>query len=276
MGFFKEFKDDISQAVNELVPEDMFDDNEVVNTLEESENTDTSDISNELNSDNSLIDDFDEDTIDKDILDAILKQEENDKNAKADVIVETVNDIKEETKKEIKVEEKKQMDKKVNKDMNEEDLVDSEVKRTDEVTTITKGTTLNGSISSDGSLDVMGTINGDVECQGKLSIYGTVTGNCMASEVFVGAKRLEGSISSEGSVKIGLGTVIIGDITASAGVIAGAIKGEIDINGPVVIDSSAVIKGNIKAQSIQVNNGAVVEGFCSLAYADIDIDNIFE
>ena len=35
MGFFKDFKDDFSQAVNELMPEEMFDDNQVVNTLDE-------------------------------------------------------------------------------------------------------------------------------------------------------------------------------------------------------------------------------------------------
>ena len=144
------------------------------------------------------------------------------------------------------------------------------------VTVITKGTTINGSIISDCSLDVMGTINGDIECLGKLTISGKVTGNAMAAEVFVNTDRLEGNITSEGCVKIGLGTVIIGDITASSGVIAGAVKGEIDVKGPVVIDSTAIIKGNVKAKSVQMNNGAVLEGFCSLAYASVEIDNIFE
>jgi len=147
---------------------------------------------------------------------------------------------------------------------------------TEGVTVITKGTTINGSIISDCSLDVMGTINGDIECLGKLTISGKVTGNAMAAEVFVNTDRLEGNITSEGCVKIGLGTVIIGDIVASSGVIAGAVKGEIDVKGPVVIDSTAIIKGNVKAKSVQMNNGAVLEGFCSLAYASVEIDNIFE
>ncbi len=147
---------------------------------------------------------------------------------------------------------------------------------TEGVTVITKGTTINGSIISDCSLDVMGTINGDIECLGKLTISGKVTGNAMAAEVYVNTERLEGNITSEGSVKIGIGTVVIGDISASSGVIAGAVKGEIDVRGPVVIDSTAIIKGNIKAKSVQMNNGAVLEGFCSLAYAAVEIDNIFE
>ena len=148
---------------------------------------------------------------------------------------------------------------------------------TEGVTVITKGTTINGSIISDCSLDVMGTINGDIECLGKLTISGKVTGNAMAAEVYVNTDRLEGNITSEGSVKIGLGTVVVGDVSGNSAVIAGAVKGEIDINGPVVIDSTAIIKGNVKAKSIQMNNGAVLEGFCSLtSYASLDIDNVFE
>jgi cytoskeletal protein CcmA (bactofilin family) len=146
----------------------------------------------------------------------------------------------------------------------------------DEVTVISKGTTISGSISSDGSLDIMGTITGDIECLGKLSISGKIIGNSSAAEVYVNTERLEGSITSEGSVKVGLGTVIIGDIVATSGVIAGAVKGEIDVNGPIVIDSTAIIKGNIKAKSVQINNGAVIEGFCSLSYSAVDVDNIFE
>lgn len=147
----------------------------------------------------------------------------------------------------------------------------------DALTVITKGTTINGSIISDCSLDVMGTINGDIECLGKLSISGTVVGSSMASEIFVSTERLEGNLSSEGAVKIALGTVVVGDVTGNSAVIAGAVKGEIDINGPVIIDSTAIIKGNVKAKSIQMNNGAVLEGFCSLtSYASLDIDNVFD
>lgn len=146
----------------------------------------------------------------------------------------------------------------------------------DQVTVITKGTTINGSIVSDCSLNVMGTINGDIECIGKLTISGNVVGNSIASDVYVNAKRLEGNVDCEGTVKIGLGTVVIGDIKAGSAVVAGAIKGELDIKGPAIFDSTAIIKGNVKAKSVQMNNGAVLEGFCSLTYASVDIDEIFE
>lgn len=144
------------------------------------------------------------------------------------------------------------------------------------VTTITSGTTIKGGISSDGSLEVMGVITGDVECQGKVSIVGKVSGNVIASEVYVSTQRLEGSLSSEGAVKIGVGTIIVGDVDATSAYIAGAVKGDIDVNGHVIVDSTAIVKGNIKAKSIQVNNGAVVDGYCSLNYAGVNLDDFFD
>ncbi|MCQ2538385.1 MAG: polymer-forming cytoskeletal protein [Lachnospiraceae bacterium] len=194
--------------------------------------------------------------IDADLLESIL-EETQEAPVEEEVVVKTqpavnVPDVADRKKREVSEEEKSS------------------------VTVITKGTTINGSIISDCSLDVMGTINGDIECLGKLTISGKVSGNSRASEVFINTERLEGSVTSEGCVKIGLGTVVIGDINASSAVFAGAVKGEIDVNGPVVLDSTAIIKGNIKAKSVQMNNGAILDGFCSLTYSDLDVDSIFE
>ena len=150
------------------------------------------------------------------------------------------------------------------------------VQPSNETTVISKATKIAGSISSDCSLEVLGTIEGNVECLGKLSVTGTVKGNCKGAEVYINTERLNGNIESESSVKISVGTVVVGDINGTSAVIAGAVKGEVDISGPVVIDSTAIIKGNINAKSIQINNGAVIDGYCSLSYAAVDIDNFFE
>ena len=55
-----------------------------------------------------------------------------------------------------------------------------------------------------------------------------------------------------------------------------SVKGEIDVQGSVVVESTAIVKGNITAKSIQINNGAVVDGYCKLSYSDVDIDNFFD
>ena len=146
----------------------------------------------------------------------------------------------------------------------------------DETTVITASTILTGDIATEGSFDIQGTINGNVSCNGKLSVTGTINGNSAASEFFADVAKVEGEVVSNGTVKIGAGSVIIGNITAASAVIAGAVKGDIDVQGPVVVDTSAVVMGNIKSRSVQINNGAVIEGFCSQCYADIDVQGLFD
>jgi cytoskeletal protein CcmA (bactofilin family) len=288
MGFFKEFKEDLSQAVNELLPEEESGKEEtqdqLVNTLDTDEN------SSEEISDNERmkewLEGFTGDETESLDDEEVLMEDELTNEPEVDDFEENTLELEEE--------EGENMDDNVDLELLEALNADEEAEKADamektmpklrstaivnddDVTVITKGTTINGSISSDGSLEINGTITGDVECLGKLSITGKIVGNSSAAEVYVNTERLEGSITSEGSVKVGLGTVIIGDIVATSGVIAGAIKGEIDVNGPIVIDSTAIIKGNIKAKSVQINNGAVIEGFCSLSYSSVDVDNIFE
>lgn len=146
---------------------------------------------------------------------------------------------------------------------------------TDETAVITEGMTINGNLDSTGSVEVRGTVIGDVKCNGKLVVTGMITGNTQSSEFFADNARIQGEIVAEGSVKVGAGSVIIGNISSTSSVIAGAVKGDIDVRGPVVVDTSAVVVGNIKSRTVQINNGAVIEGFCSQSYAEIDVQNFF-
>ncbi len=147
---------------------------------------------------------------------------------------------------------------------------------TDDTTYITKGTTIKGNIETDGGVDVIGTVEGDVKCAGKLIIGGIIEGNIEAGEIYANAAKIKGEIVTEGSVKIGVGTVVVGNVTATSAVIAGAVNGDIDVQGPVIVDSTAVIMGDIKSRSVQINNGAVIEGRCSQCYSEIDVKSFFE
>lgn len=145
----------------------------------------------------------------------------------------------------------------------------------DSTTYITKGTRIEGNLFTDGSLDILGTVEGDVNCYGKLIISGSITGKVNAGEIYANAAKIEGEVTSAGSVKIGVGSVIVGNIDSQSAVIAGAVNGDLDVKGPVIVDSTAVIMGNIKSRSVQINNGAVIEGFCSQCYSDIDVKSFF-
>ncbi len=151
-----------------------------------------------------------------------------------------------------------------------------EIAENDGTTTyITKNTKITGDIETEGSIDIIGSVIGNVTCKGKLVVGGIIQGNANANEIYANSARIEGDVICDGSAKIGVGSVIIGKVEGASAVIAGAVNGDIDVHGPVIVDSTAVIMGNIKSKSVQINNGAVIEGFCSQSYSDIDVKSFF-
>lgn len=149
-------------------------------------------------------------------------------------------------------------------------------KISDENGIITTGMCIKGDITSGGSLEVMGEITGNITISGKLSVTGTVIGDSKANEVYAEGAKITGEINSMGSVKIGQSSVCIGNIFATSAVIAGAVKGNIDVHGPVILDTSAIVMGDIRSKSVQINNGAVIEGNCSQCYADVSPSSFFD
>lgn len=146
----------------------------------------------------------------------------------------------------------------------------------EDVTVIAGGAVVHGDMQSEGSMSVYGTVYGNITCDKKLIVAGQVSGNLNAGEIFINKAEIDGEVVSEGNLKIGSGSVVLGNIFGKTAVIAGAVKGEIDIHGPVIIDNTAVIKGNIKSSSVQINNGAVIEGYCTQCYHDVDVNDIFK
>ena len=147
---------------------------------------------------------------------------------------------------------------------------------TDETASITEGMVITGDLQTTGSLDLIGKVTGNIKCLGKLNVTGEIAGDSDAAEIYAESARITGEVRSKGSVKVGQSTVIVGNIYGSSAVIAGAVKGDIDVHGPVVLDTTAIVMGNIKSQSVQINNGAVIEGMCSQAYADVNPSEFFE
>ncbi len=146
----------------------------------------------------------------------------------------------------------------------------------DETAVVTEGMTITGDIMSRGSMELIGTVNGNLDIYGKLNITGTIQGDSKAAEIFAEGAKITGEVNSQGSVKIGQSSVVIGNIVAASAVIAGAVKGDIDVQGPVILDTTAIVMGNIKSKSVQINNGAVIEGLCSQCYADVNPSSFFE
>lgn len=285
MSFFKELKEDIVQSINE--PSDTLEEKATV--LDETLETE---VQKEIDSilEDGILNDMS--MAEENMEDISEPEGSSESDFSAEVQEETeeeltdISEPEEETQEEGLQEnfyfgevDDQEENETMNMSQEEDNMSDFEETvedNSEETTVITKGTTINGGIKSDTSLVVKGVNEGDVECQGKLTITGHVAGNSTASEIYVNTPRLEGSLNSHGSVKIDVSTVVIGSITSASVVVAGAVKGDIDVNGPVIIDSTAVVKGSVFAKSIQINSGAVIDGNCSLKYADVDLDTFFD
>lgn len=210
----------------------------------------------------------DEEAIDEADKEAIEEAEEDNE---LEVITEEVEEVAEETA--IVKEETAE----ITEEISISPVIDEPYKGvSEEVAVIATGMVISGDVSSDGNMELLGTINGNINIAGKLSVSGKVKGNIKANDIFVDGAELEGNIETAESVKIGNGSVIIGNIKSAAAIVAGAVKGDIDVKGPVILDSSAIIMGNIKSMSVQINNGAVVEGMCSQCYAQVNPTDFFK
>ena len=260
MGFFKDLKQDLSQAVNELtedaakitsdesesVQETVPDDDVMVDTLNEEpeDAAEYIDVSKMLeNVDNNE--------------EAVTEEPEAEESETEES--ETAGLFKEPEKKKTKKNTKEPATEPVRKDEQEE---------TDETTIISRGLKIKGDIESSGSIELLGSVEGNVSCSGKLVASGNITGNTNSKEFYSDNARITGDINCEGPVKIGNGSVIIGNLYARSAVIAGAIKGDIDVHGPVIVDATAIVMGDIKSESFQINRGAVLEGYISQCYSD--------
>ena len=290
MGFFSDLKEDLSQAVNELMPEEDLD-QAAAGELEEQPVENTQEPLQEEIPEAQTAEDANDNAALEEMLknlDSIeIPQEQNTEEQPAEEVAEEVpqaEETEETAAPELDLDSVLQNDMTVGNVLEQENTEKNkgaekrmDVKiASDETAVITAGMVITGDVSSEGSMDLVGTINGNIDILGKLNITGYINGNSKAAEIFAEGAKINGEIVSEGSVKIGASSVVIGNITATSAAIAGAVKGDIDVQGPVILDSSAIVMGNIKSKSVQINNGAVIEGMCSQCYADVSPTSFFD
>jgi cytoskeletal protein CcmA (bactofilin family) len=89
-------------------------------------------------------------------------------------------------------------------------------------------------------------IEGKISTQGSMRIDGRVIGN-----VHVG-----------GNLTVGTTGEVNGDIEAKNAIIGGKVNGTIVVAEKLVFESKAVVKGDIKASKLVVDEGAIFDGKC--------------
>ena len=257
MGFFSDLKEDLSLAVNGLMPEEA-----LRVPIPETETLTDAESETKNKEENPIK------------AETVIKTAKSVAGEQSPVGQETLQMPEEKKTEERKPEEQVAKSSAVEEKCKEDSSAESVIP--DGTSVIAAGMTIAGDITSQSSVDVKGCVNGNINIQGKLNITGHITGNSKAPEIVVSKAMVNGELESTGTVYIETGSVVIGNIIATGAVVSGAIKGDLDIRGAVVLESSAIVKGNIKSKSVQMNNGAVIEGICSQCYADVSPTAFFD
>ena len=153
MGFFQDLKEDLSQAVNELMPEEGEMAEETIAIDEKQAEDDLAEI------------------------EALLREKE-----------EAQKQVQEQPAEAVK-ERKIDMGAIFNQGYS------------DEVSNITAGMVINGDITSQGCLELVGAVHGNINISGKMSITGIVEGNSQAAEIYAESAKITGEVRSQGTVK---------------------------------------------------------------------------
>ena len=175
MGFFSDLKEDLSQAVNELMPEE--------NANEVNDEVEAEDIVATEETEATVIE---EQSVDTDNADDMAQLEAMLGRVDSIELPEDMDVTKMEEEPETDLEtsiraafgEKEET-------KGEEKKMDMQTKTAvDETAIITAGMTITGDVSSEGSMEVIGAVNGNIDILGKLNITGSINGNSKAAEIY--------------------------------------------------------------------------------------------
>lgn len=145
-----------------------------------------------------------------------------------------------------------------------------------EMTVISKNTMIDGNVRSFADMKIDGNIKGNVETTKNININGKVVGDLTCDNISMKNSAVQGNVRLKGQAIMANDSMLIGDLTSQVAQLNGKIKGNIEISGKIQLDRDSVIIGDIKAGSIAISDGAVINGFVTTTYLSKDESaNIF-
>lgn len=127
-------------------------------------------------------------------------------------------------------------------------------------TVITDDVVIDGSISSKSDIRLNCIVNGNVTSEAKLFIAGTVEGDVKGSSIVLNNANVKGNIICQDDINMDQGSVLVGDVKCQRLDSNGKIEGSVDAVISVTLRNESKLLGNLSAQSLVVQEGAVING----------------
>ena len=118
---------------------------------------------------------------------------------------------------------------------------------------------IEGSVNADSDMVIEGTIRGNVTCRGNIELLGEIKGDVTGKTIRIHQGKIKGNIKATEGLYI-YNSIVTGDIFSQRAEIDSAVTGNITTTGVLTIKKSSVIKGNITASALSVEENALLEG----------------
>ena len=132
-------------------------------------------------------------------------------------------------------------------------------------TVILLHTVLEGGLSTDGDLEIIGSVYGPLSCSRYCRISGTVEGDVSANDLYLCPKgELTGNVAACFDV-ISAG-ILKGNVNCRSIEVVGIIKGDLQAEDAVIIRAQGEVQGDIRCRKLTVEPGAIINGNVRLGY----------
>lgn len=127
-------------------------------------------------------------------------------------------------------------------------------------TYLAPGTKLEGTLRSEGSVEIDGEFKGDIIAEGNVTIRTNMTGNITARNLNVVSCCLVGDANVSERIVLNENSAIDGNVNAGDLTSSGTISGDLKIQHNMTLDQTAKVVGNVTTGTMTIARGAVIRG----------------
>lgn len=145
-----------------------------------------------------------------------------------------------------------------------------------ETTILPAGCIFRGTVEAQGDIVVKGDFQGDIVCHSRLNIIGRINGSVTTRDLDAAGAVIVGNVTCSQDAQIVDGTQIYGDVKAASLVLSGKVKGNVDVQGQMVIQPDAVVVGDLTGGVMEIKSGAYISGIVTVAMPEMKEEKIFD
>jgi len=133
-------------------------------------------------------------------------------------------------------------------------------KPTNTVTYFASDSVVEGTVKTEGDVEVTGPFRGDITAKGKVILRSRMEGNVTATSLHLMGGTLVGNVSASGSVLVDEAAAVTGNVVADELISSGSIKGDLNIKKTLTLNARATVEGNITTGTMTMMQGALITG----------------